>query len=172
LLDLIYKHPVSGGEIYQSGAMEIPGIAKSLNTHGYIHCEYVVEGLEKFGIDILALTAKGFQPAVELGKTDTSTLEVIHIPFADDQDMPDHKVAQMEKMIESASEKLKQAVERGQKVLSTCWAGINRSSLLTAFTLLKLTNDNPQAIIKLIRTQRAKNCLNNVLFERIVIHGF
>lgn len=169
---LIYKHPSSGGELHQSGAMEIPGIARTLNTHGYIHCEEVVKGLEAHDFSILVLTAGGFQPAIELGKSDDSDLRVIHLPFADDENMSDHDVAKVEKMIRTTSFDLARAIENGQKVLSTCWAGINRSSLLTAFTLRDLTTMATQDIIDLIRSQRSDRCLNNTLFERIVLYDF
>lgn len=172
MLDLIYRHPASGGELYQSGAMEIPCVSKTLNTHGFIHCEEVVKGLEAQGFSMLVLTAKGFQPAIELGKSEDSTLQVIHIPFADDKEMPDHEIAVMEKMIRKTADTAAREIEGGGRVLSTCWAGVNRSSLLTAFILRDLTTMPTQAIIDLIRSKRSKGCLNNDLFERIVLHDF
>ena len=170
-MDLIYQH-TSNGEIYQCGAMEIPGIAKTLNTHGYIHCPIVVEGLRHLGFSIIALTSKGFQPDIGTA-TAGSGLEVIHIPFADKEDQSKDKIIQIEKMITSAAKKMADAIEQGQKVLSTCWAGINRSSLLTAHTIKKLDDSlGQQQIIDMIRLRRSSRCLNNKLFESIILNGF
>jgi len=199
-MDLIYTHPVSkwtlperppkdfaGGEIWQCGAMEIPGIAKSINTLGYIHCPISVDGLRQLGFSIIALTAKGFQPRIETATAGTG-LEVISIPFADREDLNSAKLAQLEKMITSAADKMARAVEQGKKVLSTCWGGINRSSLLTAYIIKDLIKNldktsldpetiagltlSPQEIINMLRTQRSERCLNNRLFERIILQGF
>lgn len=177
-MDLIYQHPISEGQIYQCGAMEIPGIAKTLNTHGYIHCPVVVEGLVSLKFTIIALTSKGFQPQIGTA-TEGSDLEVIYMPFADKEDQSNDKILQIEKMITSGAEKMAKAVEQGQKVLSTCWAGINRSSLLTAYIIKKLDTDrlpipplSSQEIINSIRLQRSKRCLNNKLFESIILRGF
>ncbi len=54
-------------------------------------------------------------------------------------------------MIMAASSKMAKAVEQGQKVLSTCWAGINRSSLLTAY-IIKNLNSGPLNSKEIIRT--------------------
>jgi len=171
-MDLIYQHS-SGGEIHQSGAMEIPGIAKSLNVRGYIHAPYTVKGLVDLGFSILVLTGAGFQPAVEKGNDANASIEVIHIPFHDKEDLSDHQIAHIEKLILPTATKLANAVTNGKKVLSTCWAGVNRSSLLTAFTLKQLLPDTSgRDIIQLIRKQRSDRCLNNKLFERIVDYGF
>jgi len=168
-LDLIYQHPTSGGGIYQCGALEIPGIAKTLNTHGYIHCPVVVDGLKDLGFSIIALTSKGFQPQIETA-TAGSGLEVLHIPFADDEKLTSDEIAKVKKKVTSAADKMTKAVEQGQKVLSTCWAGINRSSLLTAYIIKNLDGSiDPQEIINTIRTQRSARCLNNKLFVLIIL---
>ena len=177
-MDLIYQHPTAKGEIYQCGAMEIPGIAKTLNTHGYIHCPVVVEGLTNAGFSIIALTSKGFQPQIGTA-TAGSSLDVIYIPFADDENLDNDEIIRVEKLITSTADRMAKAVEQGQKVLSTCWAGINRSSLLTSYIIKALdgeasshTPSSSQEIINMIRTRRSARCLNNKLFERIVLRGF
>ena len=171
-MDLIYKHD-SNGELHQSGAMEIPGIAKSLNVRGYIHAPFTVKGLVDLGFSTLVLTGAGFQPAIERGNDDELQLEVIHIPFHDKEDLEDHRIARIEKMILPTAKKLADQIRQGNKVLSTCWAGVNRSSLLTAFTLKELLPDaDGRDVVSMIRQNRSERCLNNKLFEQIVIHGF
>jgi hypothetical protein len=171
-MDLIYKHATSGGEIWQCGAMEIPGVARSFNKLAYIHCPYVVEGMAPLKFTILALTAKGFQPQIETA-TAGSGLEVLHLPFADKPNLDPGEIIRVRDMILPAAEKMAKTVEQGQKVLSTCWGGINRSSLLTAFVLKNLDQTlNSEAgghfIVSLLRGQRAAHCLNNKLFKKIV----
>jgi len=171
-LDLIYEHSISKGKIYQCGALEIPGVAKTLNIIGYIHSPIVIEGLNHANISIIALTAKSFQPRLE-----GFNVDVIHIPFSDKADLSDSKIAKIERMITSAAYKMAKAVEQGQNVLSTCWGGLNRSSLLTACIIKNLEawgngQLNPQEVIRKIKTQRSERCLNNKLFEKIVINGF
>ena len=172
-MDIIYQNSFyrdgkyHNGELYQSGAMEIPGVAKSLNTRNYIHCPIVVEGLLAQGITMIALTAHGFQPQIKTAIAGTS-LEVLHIPFHDrkleGQEIDDAKIKVL-----GAAQKMADAIAEGRKVLSTCWAGINRSSLLTAHTLMLLEPQwSTEEIITLIRTRRSENCLNNALFKQVV----
>jgi len=175
-MDLIYKCQYSGGEIWQCGAMEIPGVARSFNKLGYIHCPYVVEGLIPLGFSIIALTAKRFQPQIETATTETK-LEVLHLPFADTAELSQEEIVRIQGMILPAAEKMAKAVEQGEKVLSTCWGGINRSSLLTAYIIKSLdgslnSTQGGQWIINLLRSQRAAHCLNNSLFQKIVLQGF
>lgn len=173
-MDLIYTHPMSGGQIYQCGAREIPGTDEVTFRIDLYDTDAMIAGLDEEDISILALTAKGYQPQFD---SPHPYLEVIHIPFQDRMLLEDWKIAQIKKMIKRAAKKMGAAVERGEKVLSTCRGGINRSSLLTAY-IIKWVEDRgdwsgkltPQQIIQLIRSMRDEDCLHNELFEAIILY--
>jgi hypothetical protein len=174
-VDLIYTHPISGGQIYQCGAREIPGNDESFRIDHY-DADAIIAALDEENISILALTAKGYQPRFD---SPHPYLDVIHIPFQDRVLLEEWKIAQIETMVKRAAKKMGAAVERGERVLSTCRGGINRSSLLTAF-IIKWVEDRgswdgrltSQQIIHMIRRMRDGRCLGNELFEAIVLHGF
>ena len=173
-MNLIYTHPTSGGRIYQCGAREIPGTDLTTFRIDRYDADAIIAGLDKADISILALTAEGYQPQFD---SPHPYLDVIHIPFQDRTLLEEWKIVQIKRMVKSAAKKMGAAVERGENVLSTCRGGINRSSLLTAYTIRwiedrgdwseKLT---PQQIIQLIRNMRDEDCLHNELFEAIILY--
>lgn len=164
----IYKHP-SGGEILQSGAMEIPGMKQSHKIKGYMHTPIVARALQEHGISIVALTASGFQVPLHKDQPDDMTFDVLHIPFADSQTLTPKQIEQVRDMVLPAAKKMADAVREGRKVLSTCWAGINRSSLLTVHTLKQIDPQlTPVEMVLMLRKARHVTCLNNVLFQDVV----
>lgn len=164
----IYKHP-SGGQILQSGAMEIPGMKQTYKKIGYVHTPIVAEALHEQGISMVALTARGFQVPLDRGQPDGLTFDVLHIPFADSQELTPKEMEQIRDMVLPAAKTMADAVREGRKVLSTCWGGINRSSLLTVHILKELDPGlTPVQIVLLLRKQRHVTCLNNVLFQDVV----
>ncbi len=60
-----------------------------------------------------------------------------------------------------------EAVQAGQRVLCRCQAGLNRSSLVAAFTLLRLEHDAEEAIA-LIRERRSPHALFNTHFQQYI----
>jgi len=167
-MHIIYKHP-SGGQILQSGALEIPGMKHSYKTKGYVHTPIVAEALKEKGISMVALTAGDFQ--VPLDRDQPAGLEfgVLHIPFADSQTLTTEEMDRIRDMVLPAAEMMAEAVSSGRKVLSTCWAGINRSSLLTIHTLKRLgVQQTPVQMVLMLRKNRHVTCLNNVLFQDVV----
>lgn len=58
-----------------------------------------------------------------------------------------------------------EAVRDGKRVLVRCQAGLNRSSLVAAFTLLRLGHTDPVA---LIREKRSPDALFNTHFQRYI----
>jgi len=164
----IYKHP-SGGQILQSGALEIPGMKQTYKVKGYVHTPIVARALREQGISMVALTARGFQVPLDKDQPDGLTFDVLHIPFADSQELTPKELEQVRDMVLPAAKTMADAVREGRKVLSTCWAGINRSSLLTVHTLKQLDPQlTPIQIVKMLRKKRHVTCLNNIVFQDIV----
>jgi protein-tyrosine phosphatase len=167
-MHIIYNHS-SGGQILQSGALEIPGISQSYKDKGYIHTPIVAKALKEKNISMVALTAGDFQVPLNKDQPEGLAFDVLHIPFADSQTLTSEELEQIKGMVLPSAAKMAEAVRQGRKVLSTCWAGINRSSLLTIHTLKLLEPGLTTVdIVLLIRKQRYVNCLNNVVFQDIV----
>lgn len=59
-------------------------------------------------------------------------------------------------------------LERGNKVLVHCQAGLNRSSLIVATVLVRHAGLSPAEAIETIRAQRCDACLCNASFEEFV----
>jgi hypothetical protein len=164
----VYEHP-SGGQVLQSGAMEIPGMKKSYKQKGYMHTPIVAKALRKHDISIVALTAKGFQVPLHKDQPKGLEFDVLRIPFADSQTLTSKEMEQIRDMILPSAATMANAVREGRKVLSTCWGGINRSSLLTIHTLKLLEpRFSPVQMVLMLRKKRHITCLNNVMFQDIV----
>lgn len=168
----IYTHPNSGGEIHQSGALQIPGMKYTYNTKGFVHTPYIAKALKEHDISMVALTAADFQVPLHRDQPEGFEFDVLHIPFDDSQTLLDDELETIKAMVIPAAKKMAAAVKEGRKVLSTCWAGINRSSLLTAHTMKLLDLDlTPLDIVRQIRDSRYRECLNNIVFQDIVFRG-
>lgn len=179
-MDLIYSHP-GAGSIYQCGAGEIPGTPHP--WHYNWHKEGVFPAVEraqinanitgelkKAKIDLLVLAGE-YQP-----KFSNATFEVLSCPFDDDFDISEHKANLLVKQLKPIAEKISTFLINGKNVLSTCWAGKNRSGLITGLSLkmLKDQDGKPlfrgEEIIKLIR-QRSDTCLCNPIFYDLVLYN-
>jgi protein-tyrosine phosphatase len=82
----------------------------------------------------------------------------VEIKLYDAANMPDTT------QLLQAAEIAYQAIRDGQKVLIHCQAGLNRSGLITALTMMKLGYD-ADAAIAVIRDQRSPACICNSTFE-------
>lgn len=67
-----------------------------------------------------------------------------------------------------ASRIVAQAVKDGQRVLVTCAAGLNRSGLVSALSLLRMGH-SPSEAVMLVRHARGQWALSNKTFERVVM---
>lgn len=165
----IYTYKPSGGSILQSAFRAIPGIAQTFKEKGYIHTPIVAQALKDREISMVALTAKDLQVPLNQDQPPELTFDVLHLPFDDDQNLSDHQMEKVRLLILAGAQKMADAVKEGRHVLSTCAAGINRSSLLTIHTIKLLQPDlNPVQIVNQIRNNRDRSCLNNVLFQDVV----
>jgi len=165
-MDLIYEHS-NGAKLYQCGALEIPGTPEDL-YYGWDRSnllskkerkqinDSILKGLKTSDIDLLILAATEYHP-----KFEAPTLEIVSAPFPDEET---EKIASILKKLNPTIDKAVALMEEGKNVLSTCWAGINRSSLISGLILEKLTRLSGKEIVELIRERRDKYCLCNETF--------
>lgn len=83
--------------------------------------------------------------------------------------IPDAALSAHDAMRVAVSSRLvAEAISGGRRVLVTCHAGLNRSALVAALALAKLTTMSAAEIIRLIRTNRHPHALHNRHFQSIV----
>jgi protein-tyrosine phosphatase len=109
------------------------------------------------GFDMVVLCAEEYQPAGRL----FSDVRVLHCPF-DDADVP---CAEELEMIHQTAKHAAMRVRMGEKVLVTCNMGINRSGLVTAITLMRLTGMSGRDATLEVRSKRS-HALQNTRFTR------
>jgi hypothetical protein len=73
------------------------------------------------------------------------------------------------KILRAISREVAAYLERGQRVLVTCRAGLNRSGLIVASTLLRTTRMSPTQIIRMVREKRSPMALNNPAFVHAIV---
>lgn len=113
------------------------------------------------GFDILVLCAEEYQPSSDV----FFGVKVIHVPFDDDfEEPPSSRTLQL---IFRASWFLTSEIQKGKKALVTCWAGHNRSGLVSAFTLHHLLGMSGAEAIQTIQKKR-KGALSNPLFRDLI----
>lgn len=165
-MDLLYEHK-NGAKLYQCGALEIPGTPENF-YYGWDKSDQIskkeklateksiLSGLKKADINVLILASTEYQPAFN-----TKTLEVINIPFDDAE--TEHMGVVLNQINPSVTSATKAMLD-GKNVLSTCWAGINRSSLISGLILKSITDLSGKEVIDLIRKNRDSYCLCNRSF--------
>lgn len=67
-----------------------------------------------------------------------------------------------------SSRMVAQALGAGKRVLVTCAAGINRSALVAALALARLTRASAADLIMLMRKKRHPNALSNAFFQHVL----
>jgi len=147
--NMIYLHPVSKGELWQGGYEDV------------INLEF-----DPAHTDLVILAARDFQGKVWA----PNNIQVIRIPFDDCTGLTEGDIKTISKMVDGASTWAAKYIREGKRVLSTCAAGINRSSLVTAATLIKLDPKftvNPDLAIETIRASRYGTLSNPQFVEMI-----
>lgn len=106
-------------------------------------------------VDVLVLCAREYQPELPMfhGK-------VLRCP------MPDGELDrnQINQSLLTSSEVAK-ALLSGQRVLSTCAMGINRSAFVASLALARLTRLSADQLVALMRKRRLNSCLSNEYFR-------
>jgi hypothetical protein len=152
-MSLIYRH-TNGGELYQAGAREIPEILRENN------------------ISLLILAAKNYQPNyIEDTGGGFEAADVLYVPLRDTILFTPREYKKTIKKAKQAAELAIEHILRGDNVLSTCWAGWNRSGLISGLAIRKLSNEPGKKIVNHIRKNRSKSALSNPLFARVVANS-
>ena len=180
-MDQLYVHS-SGGTLYQSGAGQIPGTPDPWNYRWFkpkyfpenerraVH-DNITSSLLNQNITLLVLAGE-YQPPIQ-----HSEIQVLHIPFDDDFQMSDQQLDAILKAVKPAAIAVADQLEQGKNALVTCWAGKNRSSLVSGLALkyLKDPEDQPlfrgPEVIELIRKNRHPRCLCNPIFHDLVYYN-
>lgn len=110
----------------------------------------------------VVLCAKEYQPP----SYGFPGMTVIRIPLIDD---PWHPLSDVDQALVTANARtIARYLQAGSCVLSTCWAGLNRSALVAAIAMqLAFDMDADEAIAQ-IRETRSPDALSNPQFEKFV----
>lgn len=110
------------------------------------------------GIDVWIACTREHPPALPRFKG-----RRIRVKLVDDHLDPQEILAAQKGAVAAAK-----ALKAGQCVLVTCAAGLNRSGLVTAFTLRLVTRMHPNEVLATIRTKRHPDALFNKHFVKLV----
>jgi len=144
-LSLLYRNPDTGGELHQAGVKEIPHILRNNN------------------ISLLILAAREYQPKNNFG------VDVMYAPMKDSSKLAGKALRDTIKAASIASRHAVFRILNGERVLSTCWAGLNRSGLISGLALKRLVKHSPETIVNVIRKRRSPRALFNLLFVDIIL---
>lgn len=112
--------------------------------------------LKQLRFDMLVLAAEEYQPGSEM----FPGIRVIHAPMDDSELTRDEWDTARRAAAEVAS-----AIRVGARVLITCYAGLNRSGLITALSLYLLTGESGRAVVRVVQSRR-RNALCNRSFVK------
>jgi protein-tyrosine phosphatase len=111
------------------------------------------------GFQAVVLCAPDYQPP----SAAFHNVAVIRCPFEDNPEAPptDAEVA----MVDRVAKQVALRVRRGEKVLVSCFAGLNRSGLVTAKALYRLTGWDGRTLVQYIRSRRPVAFSNRFFVE-------
>ncbi len=144
-MNLVYRHP-SGGSLWQGGRLSANSVAALRNAK----------------IKAVVYAAIENQPKVP------DSFDVLRARLNDDPFMGPFEAHQVARCADEVSDMLAAYIAGGENVLSSCWAGWNRSGLMTAMTLMKLTGMPADVAIARVRAARGPSALGNPVFVRII----
>lgn len=145
-MDIIFRHR-SGGELWQGDTYDVRDLAKRYDNK----------------IRTIGLFAIEFQPDIRSGH-----YEVLKHGFHDNPWMGEAEARKLFDLADSVTDKLAARIRSGDGVISTCAAGLNRSALISAFAVMKLTDLSSKSVIKMIRKARGPDALHNPSFVRVI----
>jgi len=148
----IYKHP-SGGILYQAGAKEIPAY------------------LANRDIGLLVLSAEEYQPKVLRKNPDLfKGVRRVYVPLKDKASFSESALVDTIRRASRASGHVIDALSQGEGALVTCWAGINRSGLISGMALIDILGCSGEDAIDIVRKGRSEYALYNPLFQKILVN--
>lgn len=114
--------------------------------------------LREFGFDVVVLCAREYQPS----ERSFSGVRVIRAPFEDGKVTP-----VIEATAREAARHVVSAINRGQRVLVTCAQGRNRSGLVVARALEKLSGAPAHLIIDHVKRLRPYALTNQSFVQNL-----
>lgn len=121
-----------------------------------------IQSLKTAGIEVVVFCAREIQPPSEL----MPGFLVYRCPL--DDNGKDPSVSEMQLMSSVVSQVAKH-VRRGQRTLVSCAMGLNRSGVVTALAVKKLTGASGKDVIRRIKSRRSQYALCNEAFTRIIV---
>jgi protein-tyrosine phosphatase len=132
--------------LFQVGAGEIP---------------YLVS---KHPIDLIIFAAAEIQP-----KTVYPTIAKFYAPLWDSINLSPAEISGTVKLVDIASNLASKYILNGKTVISSCAAGLNRSGIVSAYTIEKCSSAPKNTIIDSIRKHRSPAALSNDLFVTLFL---
>lgn len=117
--------------------------------------------LREHGFDTVVLCASEYQPR----ETAFPGVKVIRAPFHDEKITPAAEATAKE-----AARQVVYEIERGRRVLVTCYAGRNRSGLVVARALSKLSGAPAHLVVDHVQRLR-EGALSNITFVQNIYAG-
>lgn len=139
-MSAIFQTP-GGAKLFQVGKAEIPEIIR--NNY----------------IGLIILAAEEFQPTDFFPK-----ITKFYAPLRDSTNLYEDEIKKTLRIADAASSTAAKYLMNGYSVISSCAAGLNRSGLISAFTIEKCTGAPKKEILKQIRKHRSPIALFNGLF--------
>jgi protein-tyrosine phosphatase len=119
------------------------------------------ELVKREGFHLVVFCASEFQPAAR----EYPSVAVLYAPNEDHAAKPTPR-PQLERA-SRASKIVAAFVKSGRKVLVTCFAGLNRSGLVTGLAVYRLTGQNGRDVVELVRARRP-GALRNPRFVEVL----
>lgn len=149
-MDLMFKHR-SGATLWQGGMHDV---------------EHLLHGARS-PVQVIGLFALEYQPNDPSGR-----FELIKLGYHDSAALSPPVIEQVMSIANQASNTFSDRLRAGKSCLSSCAAGLNRSGLVTALTLMKVAGMAPDQAIQHIRESRKSPIdigpLSNPLFVEII----
>lgn len=145
-MDRIYSH-ISGGSLWQGDRVDVYGLIDQPDPK----------------IDVICLMAREIQPD---GFPDN--FEIVRQGINDRDDLSSAEYKSILGKADKVSDTLADHIRDGRQVLSSCAAGLNRSGLVSAMTLMKLANMQPAEAVYTVRKNRGPEALFNPTFVKML----
>lgn len=118
-------------------------------------------------ISVIGLFAQEYQPDDQHG-----SFELLKLGYDDNDGAESVELSQIANLADGAADTFSDRLRAGKSCLSSCWMGLNRSSLVTALTLMKVTSMSPDEAVRHIRRlrnpQQGMSALCNPRFVEII----
>jgi len=131
-MDRIFTHK-SGAQLWQGGMHDVNHLLRLGNDQ----------------ISVIGLFAQEYQPDDPYGR-----YELIKIGYDDNPKVGDVELSRVATLADGASDTFSDRLRAGKSCLSSCAMGLNRSSLVSALTLMKVAGMAPGQAVNHIRKLR------------------